>query len=204
MSQTATPTNVFDAAKAIVEVLKDLDKPTALQAIRFASESLGLAAAPPGPTESTPTSIPVQVGTGQQHSTDIKQFTAAKDPKSDQQFAAVVAYFYRFEAPEAQRRDTIDQKVLRDAARLATWKRPLKKPLMTLQNAKKAGYLDTVGRGAFRISSVGENLVAVTLPGSSGDAMAWSAGRRKAKRGTRTKRGGRMGKRVSKTKGRRK
>ena len=32
---------------------------------------------------------------------DIRQFTAAKAPKSDQQFAVVVAYFYRFEAPEA-------------------------------------------------------------------------------------------------------
>ncbi|WP_425905918.1 hypothetical protein [Nitrobacter sp. TKz-YC02] len=36
---------------------------------------------------------------------------------------------------------------------------------MTLTNAKNAGYLDSAGSGKFKLSSVGENLVAITLPG---------------------------------------
>src|SRR5690606_21683225 len=56
-------------------------------------------------------------------STDIKSFIAAKAPKSDQQFASAVAYFYRFEAPPAERRDSINGDVLQEAARLAGRKR---------------------------------------------------------------------------------
>ena len=37
---------------------------------------------------------------------------------------------------------------------------------MTLTNAKNAGYLDAAGNGKFKLSSVGENLVAITLPGN--------------------------------------
>ena len=35
---------------------------------------------------------------------------------------------------------------------------------MTLTNAKNAGYLDAAGSGKFKLSTVGENLVAITLP----------------------------------------
>lgn len=38
---------------------------------------------------------------------------------------------------------------------------------MTLTNAKNAGYLDGAGAGKFKLSSVGENLVAITLPGNA-------------------------------------
>ena len=38
---------------------------------------------------------------------------------------------------------------------------------MTLNNAKNQGYLDSAERGAFQINSVGENLVAMTLPGGA-------------------------------------
>jgi hypothetical protein len=83
---------------------------------------------------------------GATHSTDIKQFTAAKAPKSDQQFAAVAAYFYRFEAPEAQRNDRIDADSLLEAARLAGRKRS-GNPRFTLNNARNSGYLDVATAG---------------------------------------------------------
>jgi hypothetical protein len=48
---------------------------------------------------------------------------------------------------------------------------------MTLTNAKNAGYLDAVGNGKFKLSSVGENLVAITLPNDSGPAAGKSSQR---------------------------
>ena len=127
--QAQDKTTHFDAAKTIVETLQGLDKPSQLLAMRFAAETLGLQSASVTQTPVTPvmpasTSASSSDTVGAPHSMDIKQFTAAKAPKSDQQFAAVVAYFYRFEAPEAQRKDTLDADSLLEAARLAGRKRP--------------------------------------------------------------------------------
>jgi hypothetical protein len=180
---------VFDAAKAIVETLQGLDKTHQERAIRFATESLGLspsaeAQAPvmTGHSEALPPPSPLDA---KRHASDIKQFTTAKAPKSDQQFAAVVAYFYRFEAPESQRRESIGAEDLTEAARLAGRSRP-SKPLQTLNNAKQSGYLDSIERGRFQISTVGENLVAVTLPGT--EAFGGVANRENTRGRPRTKR----------------
>lgn len=167
-------TTHFDAAKIIVETLQGLDKTSQALAMRFAAETLGLQSASVtqsyvAPTTPTSTHTPPPSSGGTPHSMDIKQFTAAKAPKSDQQFAAVVAYFYRFEAPEAQRRDTLDADSLLEAARLAGRKRP-GNPRFTLNNAKNAGYLDAATTGKYRINSVGENLVAMALPGSGSES----------------------------------
>lgn len=171
--QAQGKTTHFDAAKIIVETLQGLDKTSQTLAMRFAAETLGLPSSPvtqshatPVATAATPTSLPNSSGTP--HSMDIKQFTATKAPKSDLQFAAVVAYFYRFEAPEAQRRDTVDADSLLEAARLAGRKRP-SNPRFTLNNAKNAGYLDAATTGKYRINSVGENLVAMALPGNGSE-----------------------------------
>lgn len=53
---------------------------------------------------------------------------------------------------------------MKEAARLAG--RPqVERWGMTLTNAKNAGYLNAVGPGEFKLSPVGENLVAISLPG---------------------------------------
>jgi hypothetical protein len=104
-----------------------------------------------------------------------------KSPKNDVQFAATVAYFYRYEASPEQRLNAIDSRVLQDACRLAGRER-LKYPLITLNNAKKLGLLDSGSkRGQFAINTVGENLVAMTLPGRS-DRSAKSKNPKKSKR----------------------
>lgn len=183
MSQQQTGTSVFDAAKMIVEALKGLDKPSQTLAIRFASESLGLS----GVVIQPPSAIvaPLQMSQpevrGTIHSTDIQQFTAAKAPKSDQQFAAVAAYFYRFEAEESARKDTIDANTLKEAARLAG-RRQAKKWTFTLINAKNSGYLDSAGSGQYRINSVGENLVAIALPGDASENAPKRPAKRKARK----------------------
>jgi hypothetical protein len=100
------------------------------------------------------------------------------------QFAATVAYYYRFEAPPANRGETINGDTLQEAARLAGRTR-LSNPAQTLRNAKNLGYLDGGSPGEFAINSVGENLVAMTLPGNSEAAI-------KGKR-AKTKKNGRKG-----------
>ncbi len=164
--------NELDGAKAIVETLKGLEKEKQERAMRFASEILGLDApavppvsgtpAPAGqghlPVEKTDPSSPAPV-------VDIKQFTTSKAPSTDQQFAVVVAYYYRFEAPAEERKEVIGAKDLKEAVRLVGGRKQPTDATMTLNNAKNSGYLDTAGRGNFRINAVGENLVAMTLPG---------------------------------------
>lgn len=167
----------FDVGKAIFDQLKDLPPERQQRVLRWVAEGLGISnAAPAGVPASAGTSPnpaasfappPPSPGAG----TDIKTFIAAKAPKSDNQFAAAVAYFYRFEALPAARRDSITGEQLQEAARLAGRKR-LSEPRKTLNNAKAAGYLDGTARGEFSINSVGENLVAMALPGGGeGNSM---------------------------------
>jgi hypothetical protein len=100
---------------------------------------------------------------------DLRTFVAEKQPNSDVQFAATVAFYHRFEAPAGQRKESINADDLKEACRLVNRKR-FKLPLTTLNNARNLGLLDSAGRGLFAINSVGENLVAMTLPSGTGNA----------------------------------
>lgn len=142
-----------------------------LLAVKFAMETLGLQS-PTGQAQVLQT--PAQPAPSSQHTvpsvpapqSDIKTFTTMKAPKTDTQFAAVVAYFYQFEAPSNQRRESINDAAMKEAARLAG-RRQAPKWKFTLQNARNAGYLDAAGDGNYKLSPVGENLVAITLPGNA-------------------------------------
>jgi hypothetical protein len=97
---------------------------------------------------------------------DISAFLQEKRPSSDNQFAAAVAYYFAFEAPANERKSEITASDLQQAARLSGRER-LKRPIYTLHNASKRGYLDKArARGSFRINTVGENLVAMAMPGT--------------------------------------
>jgi hypothetical protein len=157
--------NDFEIANSISSLLKDVVKERQQRILRWVAESVGvlLASSPPTlPPSSDPSRYASAPVSGR--SLDIKSFVAAKNPRSDMQFAAVVAYYYRFEAPPDESLESISPEVLQNAARLANRHR-LSRPRQTLLNAKAQGYLDLVERGQYRINSVGENLVAMTLPG---------------------------------------
>src|SRR5690348_1240469 len=87
----------LDAVKVVHDALKDLDPALQERVIRWAREMLGLGveSARVSPTSQPAGAAPV----GSSASRDIKTFVAEKKPSSDNQFAAVVAYYYRFEAP---------------------------------------------------------------------------------------------------------
>ncbi len=160
----------FQAVKLLVETLSPFDDKDRERIIRWAKEKLGMANPNPSgfqaPQQSTALSPLSLDAAGLSRSTDIRQFAAQKQPRSDIQFAAMVAYYYRFEAPEVDRKEEIDQAVLLDACRKADRVRP-PSPSSTLNNAHRLGLLDRgSGAGKFRINSVGENLVAMALPES--------------------------------------
>lgn len=162
----------LDAAQKIVSELTGMTADQQALAVKFAIETLGLeppaSLVPPAkPSVQVTTRPTAQTPSSLAHSADIRAFTEIKAPKSDQQFTAIVAYFYQFEAKPDQRKETIDADTMKEAARLAG--RPqVQRWNMTLTNAKNAGYLDAVGNGQYKLSSVGENLVAITLPGNGG------------------------------------
>lgn len=166
---THTQSDDFDIAKRIFDQLKDLPAERQQRILRWIAEGLGVSTAAPsglpqGSSAPIPPAAALNPPAASTGPTDIKTFISAKSPKSDRQFAAAVAYYYRFEAPPAERRDSVNGDLLQEAARLAGRKR-LANPRVTLNNAKAAGYPDSSSPGEFTINSAGENLVAMTLPG---------------------------------------
>jgi hypothetical protein len=169
------PTDDLDAVRIIADALQAFDPKSQERIIRWAREKLGLPTA--GSTGASPpvgaggiaaAATPFQPGsqdTGR--TTSIKDFIAAKNPRSDNQLAATVAYYYQFEAPEGQRKTAISAADLLEATRLAGRDR-LPNPGKTLGNAHDVGLLDRGSeRGSFSVNAVGENLVAMTLPGGA-------------------------------------
>ncbi len=150
----------LEAVRILVATLEPFEKTDQERIIRWAREKLGLSIKT---GENPPSAPPGGSSTGGK---DLRTFVAEKSPTSDNQFAATVAYYYRFEASKAEQRETITKKDLQDACRLAGRQR-LRDPDQTLRNAQNVGLLDKAGTGAFSINSVGENLVAMTLPGQS-------------------------------------
>ncbi|HUT53689.1 MAG TPA: hypothetical protein VM658_09875 [bacterium] len=182
-------TNPFDAAKSITNALKGLEKSDQERALRWAAESLGIHLSGMSNRSVAQPTAPVMQAHGETspqnlasaQSKDIKTFVEEKRPKSDNQYSTVVAYYYRFEAPEDQRRETIDGDTLQESTRLSGWKR-LTSPSVTLNKALQQGYLDRSERGQFKINTVGENLVAMTLPGSGNESASAPRNRKSRKK----------------------
>jgi hypothetical protein len=173
----------LEAVRAVVAALDGFAADEQERVIRWAREKLklpvsGLPVGSPA-TQHQPVSHPAGIlaTAGEPTAKDLRTFVAEKKPSSDVQFAATVAYYHRFEAPEAQRKTEIVADDLGEACRLVNRER-LRNPLQTLQNARNLGLLDRPRRGVFAINSVGENLVAMTLP-SNGKSVNSSKGRPK-------------------------
>ena len=187
----------FDAAKAVTEQLKGMEKARQQRILRWVVESLSLDLGTAPATERRMAETTAsRAGTSQeeaqllhrhQRPANIKSFVDSKRPKNDVQFTTVVAYYYRFEASPENQKNTIDAEVLQQAAR-DTGRRRTPRPLITLNNAKKLGYLDSAERGQYRINSIGENLVAMTLPGTEPARTRKKARPTKSRKATRKKR----------------
>jgi len=174
----SAPKDDLEAVRTLIEAVKDFKSDEQQRIFRWAAEKLGLpepfsSSTQPrtGPAEKglLPSQHQSSVAASHQPSAsdgrDIRSFITDKKPRSDVQFAAAVAYYYRFEAPQAERKDAINKDDLQEAARKVNRDR-FADPGKTLHNAHQLGMLDRASeRGAYTINSVGENLVAMTLPG---------------------------------------
>jgi hypothetical protein len=162
----------LEAVRTIVATLEPCESKDQERILRWAREKLGLSVAPAADLPADKTK-----GATSEHEakdgpnpaafgkvTDIRSFIENKKPQSDGQFAAAVAYYYRFEAPEPQRKDAISSADLQEACR-QTGRERLKSPAQTLVNTHNQGYLNKgTERGTYVINTVGENLVAMALP----------------------------------------
>lgn len=156
----------LEAVRKVVEALEGLESNDKERVLRWAREKLGLTPQPQEPpapiaAHNVPpvTSLPPNLGQG----SDIRSFMKKKNPTTDTQFAATVAYYFRFEAPANLRKESITSDDLQDACRQVDRDR-LPRPAQTLVNAHSQGLLDRGDRGSYVINTVGENLVAMALP----------------------------------------
>jgi len=195
MSKENPPGDEFEAMRIVVAALEHFKADERHRILRYVQEKLGIAA-PPAPSAQP---IQRQGGTGDSGSNplpspppgtvpNIRTFIENKGPRSDVQFAAAVAYFYRFEAAQASHKESITADDLQEACRQVGRER-FQRPAQTLINAHKQGLLDKgTDRGAYTLSTVGENLVAVALPTDGNaprtrNAKKKSSAKKKSKKG---------------------
>jgi hypothetical protein len=185
----------YEVLRSIVQALEGLPAQDQERVLRWTREKLGLSSvgSAPAPSrlaagENKPLSGPMPAtGAAAGAVQDIRTFIERKRPVSDVHFAASVAYYYQFEAPENVKRDSITAEDLQDACRTAGRDR-LHKPAQTLVNAYNQGFLEKAGdRGSYRVSTVGENLVAIALPGDAGQPQPSKQKRAKKRRKQRRK-----------------
>ena len=192
-----TKVDDLEAVRVVAETLQPFTSDDRERIIRWAREKLGMTAgvAPtPGPRAEISVDTPRDAAVASSHgAVDIKTFVTEKAPKSDVHFAATVAYFYQFKSPESQRKDSITKEDLVKACREVQRKQP-KVPAQVLVNAYHDGLFDRGGKGSYKLNSVGENLVAMALPGTNDTAKTPKPARKTGSRkGQAKKKGARKG-----------
>jgi hypothetical protein len=168
----------LQAMQQVIKALESLDTDARTRVLTYVFQRLGLSLAATNPippqTETPPpapvggSAIPAPAGTAV---ADIRSLKEAKQPKSDNQMAALVAYYLKEVAPASDRRDTISQEDIEKYFKQAGFPLP-NRPGMTLVNCKHAGYFDSAGVGLYRLNPVGHNLVAHGMPSASGDGKS--------------------------------
>src|SRR6266568_2257219 len=158
----------LEAVRKVIDALTPFNKDDQERIVRWAREKLGLTPSFESSSIHPQSSGPRQTGSPSPGGSPVtlRDFVEEKQPKADVHFVAVVAYYYQFEARDSEKKTSITAADLQEACRLAKRNR-FNNPSVPLQNAFKVGYLDKAERGNYRLNSVGENLVAMALPGSS-------------------------------------
>lgn len=188
----------LEAVRVVAETLHPFTSDDRERIIRWAREKLGMTA-PVAPAAVAPRleagdDVARAVGSaGGQAAVDIKKFVTEKAPRSDVHFAATVAYYHQFKSPESQRKESITKEDLVEACRQVDRKRP-KVPAQVLVNAYRDGLFDRGGKGSYKLNSVGENLVAMALPGTNDTAKIPKRARKaSSQKGHAKKKGARKG-----------
>jgi len=111
----------------------------------------------------TTTTQAIDQSANQAAPTHIKELKEQKRPRSANEMAALVAYYLANVVAPKDRKDKITTKEIDTYFKIAEFPLP-EQTKFTLQNAKAAGYLDSVGNGEFKLNAVGYNLVVHSMP----------------------------------------
>lgn len=183
MPETVEPTvdsedAELKAMQAILSALGGLDAQAKERVFDYVFRRLGIprsvTANPLSPVAPTPFASPDPIG-GQMPPapsapalTDVRSFAATKQPSTDMERVAVVAYFLSEVASGDAQKLSITAEDITKYFKQANFPLPAR-PRQTLHNAKNAGYLDAAAEtGAFKLNPVGHNLVVHGLPSASG------------------------------------
>ena len=96
--------NDFEIAGKVSALISGLPKDRQHKILRWVAESVDMSLAGGGSVPGVPvvSQQPVPSRPDSGRAVDVKTFVESKSPRSDVQFAAAVAYYYRFEAPADQ------------------------------------------------------------------------------------------------------
>ena len=166
------------AIQTVADVLKPLDKAAQQRVLQYTMQHLGLQTEQ---ANQLPAILPENKGTQteppvqhlQRRVVDIRSLHDQKQPNSDMEMAAIIAYYLSQLAPEEERKDVIVTKDITKYFNQAGYPLPTR-PQFTLPNAKGAGYFESAGRGKYRLNPVGHNLVAYGLPRAKGESTPTS------------------------------
>lgn len=177
--------NELKAIETITNILQQLDKTAQQRVLQYAMQHLGLQVEQADLSPSTlSANRGAQVEQPTQHIqkkvVDIRSIRDQKQPSSDMEMAAIVAYYLSELASEEDRKDTIVTKDITTYFNQAGHPLPTG-PQFTLPNAKAAGYFESAGRGKYKLNPVGHNLVAYGLPRAKGESTSGPT-RKKPKR----------------------
>jgi len=179
------------AIQQLLSALEPLDRDARGRVISYVFQRLGLAAPASvggGPALHTPppalgeriVSVEGQTGAGP-HVLDVRRFATQKAPSSQLERTVVVAFYLAELAPPAERKTELTGADLTKYQKQAGLGAPTN-TRGALFAARHAGYLDSAGRGKYKLNPVGYNLVAHGLPSSAGPAPAPTASSRRTKR----------------------
>jgi hypothetical protein len=179
------------AITTLLEVLGPLKPETRVNVLDYVFKTLGITpitppapaipATPPGFVPPITPTTPSAFSSAPGAPTDLRSLTQQKQPKSDNQMVAVLAYYLANHAPQDQRRDHIVAEDIKRFFPQANFELPTGRHSMTLINAKNAGYLDALSDGQYRLNPVGHNLVTHKLPRTEGSSSL-SRGRKSVKK----------------------
>lgn len=181
----------IEAIAAIVEALEPLDPQARRRALLYAINvfSVDLTAqhhkSPSILEHNVEKSVLGKPIGAQQTLKDIRTLTQEKSPRSAVEMAALAAYYLSEEAPD--KKEIFEVEDLKRLFKQGGFHLPTK-PEMTLVHAKNAGYLDSLGKGKYKLNPVGYNLVVHGLPTEGDASTRVRRPRRQARRNRTSKR----------------
>jgi hypothetical protein len=180
--QTDTTKTLGKVIDEIISALGSLDESAKVIAIKAVCEHLKIG--PPETMETKPPSPALKTDLPDIKTippvVDIKTLREQKKPTSANEMAAVVAFYLSELVVQNDRKQEFDLSDMKKYFNQASYPLP-RQPRVLLQNAKNAGYFDSIGEGKYRLNPVGYNLVAYNLPRStSGSVKRQPSSRRKS------------------------